>query len=204
MKNTQLAKKIKELRKNNGLSQETLSETSQLNLRTIQRIEAGETEPRGDTLKRLATALNVSPNDLVDWTEDEDTGFLTFLNLSALSFIAFPLLGIIVPLALWVLKKDKIKDVDRTGKKLLNFQISLCILICLLYFFFILSKVFHFRNSLFGHFPMFHVAGLGRVEIMLLFTPLLYLVNALFIVINSIRSYQGKDVFYKPAIPFLR
>jgi hypothetical protein len=35
MKNIKLAKKIKELRKINGPSQEALSETSKLNLRTI-------------------------------------------------------------------------------------------------------------------------------------------------------------------------
>ena len=105
MKNLQLAKKIKALRKQKGLSQELLSEKSQLNLRTIQRIEAGETEARGDTLQRLANALQVSSNDLIYWIEEEDRPFLTMLNLSTLSFIAFPLLGIIIPLALWVGKK---------------------------------------------------------------------------------------------------
>lgn len=45
MKNTELAQKIKELRTRKGLSQEKLAETAQINLRTVQRIEAGETEP---------------------------------------------------------------------------------------------------------------------------------------------------------------
>src|SRR5690349_14196497 len=119
MKNTELAKKIKELRGRKGMSQEELAEKSQLSLRTVQRIEGGETEPRGDTLQRLASALGTTPDELIVWTENEDKGFLIVLNLSALSFIAFPILGIVVPLSLWMLKKDKIKYVNETGKKLL-------------------------------------------------------------------------------------
>jgi transcriptional regulator with XRE-family HTH domain len=46
MKNAELAKKIKELRARKGLSQDELATASQLNLRTIQRIESGETEPK--------------------------------------------------------------------------------------------------------------------------------------------------------------
>ena len=69
MKNFDLAKKIKELRSRKGYSQDDLAEYSQLSLRTIQRIENGETEPRGDTLKRLAKALNVTPDEMIDWAE---------------------------------------------------------------------------------------------------------------------------------------
>lgn len=124
MKNFDLAKKVQELRKSKGLSQEELAENSGLSLRTIQRIENGETEPRGDTLKRLANSLRVTPEELIDRAEQEDKVYLAFLNLSALAFIAFPLLGIIIPLALWVLKKDKIKHINEVTIKLLNFQIT--------------------------------------------------------------------------------
>ncbi|WP_316816746.1 helix-turn-helix domain-containing protein [Pedobacter nyackensis] len=124
MKNTELAKKIKELRTRKGLSQDELAIASQLNLRTIQRIESGETEPRGDTLKRMAKALEVTSDELIDWAEEEDPTMLMFLNISALSFIVFPILGVIIPLVLWVSKKNKIKNLNTTGKRLLNFQIS--------------------------------------------------------------------------------
>ena len=201
MKETDLSKKIKELRIRLGLSQDELATTSQLNLRTVQRVENGETEPRGDTLKRLANALNVTPNDLIEWTEQEDRGFLTFLNLSALAFLAFPILGIIVPLALYMLKKDKIKNIDHTGKKILNFQISWCLLIFLCYIMFIGSVIFHFSI----HIPEISFAGLGSTELAMIFIPLiLYSVNILLIVINAFRSYNGRQVVYKPAIPFLR
>lgn len=51
---------IKQLRKSKGLSQENLSDKSGLSLRTIQRIENGETIPRGDSLNRIANAMDVS------------------------------------------------------------------------------------------------------------------------------------------------
>jgi transcriptional regulator with XRE-family HTH domain len=47
MKNKELAQRIKELRNRRCFSQEELSEKTGLSLRTIQRIENGETEPRG-------------------------------------------------------------------------------------------------------------------------------------------------------------
>ncbi|MGK0236126.1 MAG: transcriptional regulator with XRE-family HTH domain, partial [Psychroserpens sp.] len=39
LKNKDLAKRVKELRKRNGMSQELLAENSGLSLRTVQRIE---------------------------------------------------------------------------------------------------------------------------------------------------------------------
>lgn len=201
MKNIDLAKKIKELRSRKGMSQEELAEKSQLSLRTIQRIESGETEARGDTLQRLAKALNVTPDELIDWTESEDKGFLVVLNLSALSFIAFPILGIVVPLALWMLKKDKIKYINETGKKLLNFQISWCILVMFFYIFPMVTQIFHIGGSIFRGFQIFN---LGAMESLILMVPILYAVNLVFIIVNTIRSYNTRKVFYQPAIPFLR
>jgi len=200
MKNTELAQKIKELRIRRGLSQEKLAETAQINLRTVQRIEAGETEPRGDTLKRIANALNVTADELIDWTEHEDKGLLAFLNLSALSFIAFPLLGVIVPLAIWILKKDKVSNVNEIGKRLLNFQISWCLMLFLGYGIFIFCMVLHVRIPL----PGISILNLGSMELLLLMILALYLINGVLIIVNSIRSYSGKRVFYKPAFRFLK
>ncbi len=200
MKNAELAKKIKDLRSRKGLSQDELAITSQLNLRTIQRIESGETEPRGDTLKRLAAALQVTPDELIDWAEEDDKTMLILLNMSALSFIVFPILGVIIPLVLWVSKKDKVKKLNTTGKRLLNFQISWCIGIFSIYIFFIVGMIFRIsipRSS-------FTVFNLGSGELILLLIPIFYVVNIIFILFNTFKIYKNMDVFYKPAIPFLR
>lgn len=66
MNNKTLAKRVKELRALKGMSQEFLADESQLSLRTIQRIENGESKPTGETVKRLANALDVSLYELVD------------------------------------------------------------------------------------------------------------------------------------------
>lgn len=200
MKNTELAKKIKALRTRKGLSQDELAIGAQLNLRTIQRIESGETEPRGDTLKRLANALEVTPDELIDWAEEEDTTMLMLLNLSTLSFIAFPILGIIIPLVLWVSKKNKIKNLNTTGKRLLNFQISWCIVVFFIYIVLVASAIFNI--SIFPKYiSIFNMRG---GELLILLFPLLYIINIILILFNATRSYQNKNVIYKPAIPFLR
>ncbi len=198
MKNSELALRVKELRNRQGFSQEQLVDESGVSLRTIQRIENGESEPRGDTLKRLAQAFKTTPDELIDWAEQEDKGFLTFFNLSALSFFIFPLLGVILPLALWILKKDKIKGVDTVGRKLLNFEITLVVL----YFLYWIFRFFML---------FFRMKWLEEVSIGLVGSPLLilvivgglYVINGIYVLLNSFRLWKGLPVFYKPAIPFL-
>jgi len=51
---------VKELRERKGLSQEELSESAGVSLRTIQRMENGEGVPRGSTLRNIASSLGVS------------------------------------------------------------------------------------------------------------------------------------------------
>jgi len=57
MKQPELGKKISELRKAKGMTQEELVEMCNLNVRTVQRIEAGEVTPRSYTVKALFEAL---------------------------------------------------------------------------------------------------------------------------------------------------
>ncbi len=67
MENINLIQGVKELRKKKGFSQEALATKSGLSLRTVQRVENGETKPTGDTLMRICTALNVTPEELMEW-----------------------------------------------------------------------------------------------------------------------------------------
>ncbi|WP_165821991.1 helix-turn-helix domain-containing protein [Hymenobacter edaphi] len=57
------ADRIQTIRKSRGLSQEMLAEQSGVSLRTIQRVEQGDTVPRGHTLQALAAALGVALDD---------------------------------------------------------------------------------------------------------------------------------------------
>lgn len=67
MKQPNLGKKISELRKKRGLTQEELVEQCNINVRTIQRIEAGEVTPRSFTLKNI---LNVLGSNIQDFSSD--------------------------------------------------------------------------------------------------------------------------------------
>jgi transcriptional regulator with XRE-family HTH domain/ketosteroid isomerase-like protein len=61
MNQPDLGKKIAELRKAKGLTQEELVETCNLNVRTLQRIESGEVTPRSYTIKIIFNALDYTP-----------------------------------------------------------------------------------------------------------------------------------------------
>lgn len=73
MENGKLARGVKELRKEKGLSQEELAKNSGLSLRTIQRLENGEVEPTGETLKRISTVLDLTPKELIEWNSNKET-----------------------------------------------------------------------------------------------------------------------------------
>lgn len=191
MKNSELQKRVKNLRIKQGLSQEELSDKTGLSLRTIQRIENGESVPRGDTLKRLAIALQTTPDDLIDWQIQEDENVVKMMSLSQLGFLAFPLLGVIIPLVIWILKKDKIKHVDSVGKSILNFQITWTILLFFLYSVFTVSMIFHLELIPFSMFQVLLIIG-G-----------LYVYNLIMIIRNTILVNKINKIKYVPAFRFL-
>ena len=200
MKNKELAKRIKALRNRKGYSQEELSEKSGLSLRTIQRIENGETEPRGDSLKRIAVAFEVSSDEILDWTVQKDKGFLTNLNLSALSFILFPLLGILVPLIIWISKKDKIQDINQVAKDILNFQITWTMFLFIGYISILGSFVYKLNTSGVVDFGIIS----SRYLISYIFLIAMYLYNLLIIIVNSVRINNEKKAGYYPKLRFIR
>lgn len=194
-----LSSKIKSLRKRRGLSQEQLADESVLSLRTVQRIENGESVPHGDTLRKLTQALGVNPDDILEWAPSEDKGYLTVFNLGGLGFLFHPLLGIIIPLVMWILKKDKIKLLNDSGKKLINFQITFALLLYTLIL--ILSE---------GNYVVFDISATNVfISLILDFSIeasliiFLYLYNISLILINVRRNQKDLKSKYFPAIPFL-
>lgn len=187
--NMKLSDRVKELRNQYGFSQEELARQTHLSLRTIQRIEQNKTEARGDTLIRLARAFGLKPIDLTAISEKEETHFALLLNLSALSFLIFPLLGFIIPLVLWYLKKTEDERLSETGKKLLNFQATFTLAVSFLY----VSGMFV---------KMMHIGGIFKISTFFIVIFTFYVLNFILILINAFRSKKLKTVIYKPAIPF--
>jgi transcriptional regulator with XRE-family HTH domain len=64
MKQPELGKKITELRKAKGLTQEELVEKCNINVRTIQRIESGDVTPRSYTVRTILAALEYDINTI--------------------------------------------------------------------------------------------------------------------------------------------
>jgi transcriptional regulator with XRE-family HTH domain len=98
MKQPELGNKILELRKAKGLTQEELVERCNINVRTIQRIEAGEVTPRSYTIKSIMDALGYDFNAIP--MEDEEIkvdlpknrGFLKTAFLVGIVYLVLALL----------------------------------------------------------------------------------------------------------------
>jgi transcriptional regulator with XRE-family HTH domain len=131
---------LKKIREKQNLTQEELAEKSGLSVRTIQRIEAG-TEPKGYTLKTLASSLDVSESELlipniqegiiveepILETENnriENIGLIKIINLSSLPFAWFPIANFLPPLFIMLFAKEKSTIV----KQIISLQIFLAII----------------------------------------------------------------------------
>ncbi|NEM96803.1 helix-turn-helix domain-containing protein [Pontibacter burrus] len=172
---TTLGQRIFEIRKRKGLSQEELSEKAGINLRTLQRIEKGETEPRGYTLKSVCQALGVDVEEVYDYNKEADKSVLLLMHLSALTYLMIPLGNIILPLIIWVTQKRKVLHVHEQGIALLNFQITWSLLTYPLIAVFVWMKLMHYPGVKYG----------------LYFYLILYFLNALNVVRVCILISRG-------------
>ena len=60
------------------MSQEYLADESRVSLRTIQRIENNESTPTGETIKRIAIALDVKLTELIGSNSITETNDLNY------------------------------------------------------------------------------------------------------------------------------
>ncbi|MEJ8800966.1 helix-turn-helix domain-containing protein [Pontibacter sp. H249] len=144
---SRLGQKISEIRKRKGLSQEELAAKASINLRTLQRVEKGETEPRGYTLKSICQALQVDVEEVYDYNKEADRSVLLLLHLSVLSYFMVPLGNIIFPLIIWITQKRKVLHVQEQGIKLLNFQITWSLITYPLIVVYGIMKILHYPGA---------------------------------------------------------
>ena len=105
MKQPLLGEKITELRKQKGLTQEELVERCNVTVRTIQRIESGETTPRIYTIKTILNALGLDYEKVFEreYNEGKFDKILRFfpsnlnevLNVSFIAGIVYFVLGFV-------------------------------------------------------------------------------------------------------------
>ena len=201
MNSKALGVKLKTLRLKKGFSQDELAESAGVSLRTVQRMENAEAIPRMDTVKRLFQIFGLSPEEVLDWTQTEDKGYLIGLNLSGLAFLLIPLFGAVLPIVLWMSRKEKNAGVSELGRNLVNFQLTWAL-------------VYYVFTSLCSWLmKYFTIAGNGDVSLSLTYTYIhvrvgfviaLYLFIGTMIFWNTYRINKGFNNKYFPKINFLR
>ena len=118
--------KIKELRLRKGLTQEELADQTGLSVRTIQRIENGEVDPRTYTLNALAEALGVELESLTSISVKTPATFskdpynwIILLHFSGIFILLLP------PLLVWIYKRNELMEYEQHFKDIINFQLSM-------------------------------------------------------------------------------
>lgn len=171
--------KVQILREEKHLTQTELAEKSGLSLRTIQRIEAGNTL-KGFTLKALAESFEVEPKNLISDSQNApEIKRAKLINFSALSSLVIPFGNIIFPSILtYKSKEPKAKEL---GKSILTVQIIYTFVLGTLM---IVSPFIQKAFSL--NFPLFIV-----------FLVLLKIINVYIIFKNGLSLTQKADLYIK-------
>ena len=141
--------KVKFLREQKNLTQTELAEKSGLSLRTIQRIESGQSL-KGFTLKAIAKTLETEPENLVSKEENISIDSAKLINFYALAGLIIPFEGIIFPAILTYRTQDSVNR--ELGKSVIGVQIILAFVISV---FLILSPFIQHWFSI--RFPLFLV-----------------------------------------------
>lgn len=193
----ELGIKIASIRKAKGLSQEKLSEEASINLRTLQRIEKGETNPHGDTLRRIADALGIPIEELMSYGALQNLGYIKAMHFSVLTFIVLPLGNIILPLIMWLVRKNNVQNLSFFAKNLLNFQITWTIIACIPYYWWIVNFFFKPNVSI-----QFHL--ITPWTFLILFFGFMFLINIIYTFIVGISVSDKLKNWYPVAIRFIR
>lgn len=185
---------LKKIREKQNLTQEELAEKSGLSVRTIQRIEAG-TEPKGYTLKTLASSLDVSENDLLATvipTEEaiaeksvvselpirennpvENLTLIKIINLSSLPLCWCPVANFLPPLLIVLISKQK----SQLVKEIISLQIIISIIAPVIFMLVVILK-------------------LGKESVMITLVSLT-LANVFIILINAYQLDKTQSLYYK-------
>ena len=122
--------KVKLLREQKNLTQTELAEKAGLSLRTIQRIESGQSL-KGFTLKAIARTLETEPENLFSKEEENiQIDRAKLINFSALAGLIIPFGGIIFPAILTYRTQDSVNR--ELGKSVIGVQIILAFVISVL------------------------------------------------------------------------
>ena len=175
---------VQHLREERKLTQCELAEKTGLYLRTIQRIEAGNT-PKGFTLQTLARAFEIEPEKLLSFQEGTNVDRAKLINLSILSGIVIPYGGVLVPLFL-TYRTENAKNRE-LGKSIVSVQILLTVALSVS----LIASPF-LQKGLNVRFPVFLIPLLATIAIQLAL-----------VIVNGMSLNQRQDLPKKLKINFL-
>ena len=193
MENQSLSKNLVYQRKLKGYSQEKLAELSGVTVRTIQRIERGDVNSHMNTLKLLADALQIDVQELLPLENPKEeaiqTKWLLLLHSVPLLGALIPLTNILVPIFIWIHKREDNPVYDRHGRAVINFQITITLLA-------LVGLISFFLPHTWGEgWAFFPIVGIYFGAILL---------NVVFIVLNIFLVLKRGRMFYPITIPFFR
>jgi len=191
-----ISQKIIHYRKTKGITQETLSELTGLNVRTIQRIESGEVDPRLYTLKLIADALGVTLEELLPEPSQHERNQLAVLQITPVAFFLFPGIGnILLPFIYWMLKKEEVPGISKYGRQLMNAQLTYSIVAGIFMMTGIVMALAPmlfpsaaFPQVFFMHYPIYFFTGMVLSLIVFVLLP----------AINAYRVYHGEPPMSYP------
>ena len=193
MNQPDLGLKITELRQQKSLTQEKLAEYCDVSTRTIQRIESGEVEPRSFTRNSLSNILGF---DFGRENTNNENLWLALLHISSVVCIVF------IPLLLWSWKKDQSYKIDRQGRDVLNFQITITlVLVAFVLVLMIAPAVLLMVQNLDGE-----PGIVGDIFTLLPPIPILFIgvFSTYQAVVNTVRALSDKPIRYPLSIPFVK
>jgi uncharacterized Tic20 family protein len=199
MKQPELGMKVAELRQQKGITQEQLAELCEISTRTVQRIESGEVDPRLFTITSLGEALefDFSAGDL----ENENL-WLAALHLSSTLSI------VLIPLLIWSWKKNQSYKVDRHGRDVLNFQITITILLFVSVLCLMLAPAGLIIRDATSINPSINTPRIGLLEVMVIGATLPLFAIGFFTfyqgIKNTIRVLSDKPYHYPLSIKFVK
>jgi uncharacterized Tic20 family protein len=196
MNQPQLGLKVSELRQQKGLTQEQLAERCEVSARTIQRIESGEVDPRAYTLHCLGEVLDF---DFGAEDPSNENLWLTVLHLSSILVI------LIIPLVLWSWKKDKSYKINQQGRQVLNFQITMTLMLFAAAF---LLALFPTALIFIGEQTVDAIENSTIFLLATLCLPMPLILIGFFCtyqgVVNAVRALSDRPIHYALSIPFVK
>lgn len=118
-------------RRSKGWTQEELAERTGITVRTVQRLESGQTAPRLHTLRSVATILDIPLESVIFDQPDSASEIrsnqshqLWLVNLSAFSYLVIPIVHFLIPMYLLSKKQNLDDDSKRLGRVIVSTQIG--------------------------------------------------------------------------------